>query len=105
MSIMHKYGIIGTADVVTCPQHLQPEHSVEVSTDNPDSSIYVVSPVGEWVVRTDVDYKVLREHAITKEWPISRQLEAITDALSGTSTDKLDALMNCLREVKERYPK
>lgn len=96
------YGTIGSPDVVICPEHLRPDDTVEVLSRNPDPNLYVLGHDGTWILLAS--YKEAREADILKHWPITKQLEAIADFVSG-KPDKMNKLTEYLESVKQKFPK
>lgn len=98
------FGIVNTPDFVICESYLRPKDSVEMNEINPDSSIFIASIDGTWILKND--YKELRKQTILKEWPIEKQLEAITESFENPPRlEKLELLKNFLKEVRKQYPK
>ncbi len=51
-------------------------------------------------------YDVLRERAILAEWPVTKQLEAITENLENSArSTKITELSAFIQSVKTQYPK
>lgn len=99
---MKMYGVIGSPDIIICPEHLRPEDTVEILTTNPDPKMYVLGHDGTWILAAS--YKEVREAAILKQWPIPKQLEAIADFVAG-NPEKMDKLAAFLEAVKHKFPK
>lgn len=99
---MKKYGMIGSANVTVCPEHLRPDDAIEVLSDNPNPDLYVLSHDGSWIL--SVDYAKAREATIIAEWPVHQQLEALVEFLDGKPA-KLDKLRAYIEEVRVKFPK
>lgn len=105
---MNKYGIIGTSNVVYAEEWNKPENSVLIQSRKPGEN-YVVDRTGNWEIDPNVNSankqaNKARKEAILKEWPIEKQLEAITENLMG-QPEKMKELIFFLKSIKQEYPK
>ena len=105
---MLRYGYIGTDKIVYADEWNQPEGTVLVQSKKPGDN-YVLDLTGNWeispnVTKANEQASKARKESILKEWPIDKQLEALTENAMG-QPEKLNQLIFFLKNVKIEYPK
>lgn len=98
------YAIVGDSNYVICEPHLKRVDMIEMVSTNPDMDKYVAGNDGTWHLIDD--YSQLRKVDILRNWPIDKQLEALTEAVENPPRiEKLEQLKTFLKNVKAMYPK
>lgn len=98
---MDVYAVPGSNEFTICDERLCPAGAIKMNGTNPDTSIYVASTDGTWVI---TDYASARKAEILKAWPVHMQLEAITEFINDRP-EKMHQLTDFIQTVKDLYPK
>lgn len=104
------YGKPGSSETILAvnameAHNLQVVGFVKVQKPRPeDGRLYILDETGNWEPVTDTTaIKHHRGDQYLQEWPVTSQIEAITDHLAGDST-KLNELLLFLKKVKDNNP-
>lgn len=103
------YGYPGTRDVVYAEPHNQPDGTVEVQQPKAPSLTHVLDMTGNWELpiteeQINAYVKDARRDAILRAWPVSAQLEALTENVAGRP-EKLNKLLSDISQIKQEFPK
>lgn len=102
------FGYVGKNEIIYADEWNKPKDSIEIHSVKPGDN-YVLDRTGNWEINTNVksaneQASKARAEAILKEWPIDKQLEAITESLMG-KPEKMKELEYFLKSIKMQYPK
>lgn len=103
------YGYPGTRDIIYAEPHNQPEGTVVVLQPKAPSPTHVLDMTGNWelpITEEQINAYVddARRDAILRAWPVSAQLEALTENMAGRP-EKLNKLLSDISQIKQEFPK
>ena len=103
------YGLPGTTETILCEPWNKPNGFVKMHTKERPDGRYIIDPTGNWQLFADSEKLTKatldeRKSVIMSEWPVEKQLEAITENALGRP-EKLNELTKFIQKVKKDLPK
>lgn len=102
------FGYVGTTEVIMAEDWNRPSGTVLLLEMSPPGPGYIIDMTGNWTLAPSIEeakelIKETRKNAILTLWPVHKQMEAISDQLTGDTT-KFEQLQKDIENIRKQYP-